>query len=307
MRIIFAGTPIFAKEILAQLHKQHEILIVYCQSDKPKGRGRILLPPPAKEYALEHNLALSQVNEFNSKEIAKLQQLQADIMIVVAYGKILPKAILTIPKYGCLNIHTSLLPRWRGAAPIPRAILAGDEQTGVCIIQMDAGLDTGDILNYKTCNINNNDNATTLHDKLIIIAKELIIDTLNNISSIKANKQNTEGVCYADKLTKTQAWINWKQSAIKIHNQIRAFNPYPIAQTYADGNKFNKTIIRIITAQPLAESSNKAIGEIVTQTKLGVDVQTKDGILRINKLQLASKKITTVANFINAYKLYKFY
>ncbi len=308
MRIIFAGTPIFAKEILAEIHKQHEILIVYCQSDKPQGRGMKLSKPASKEYAIKHNLKVAQPDKFTKEEIVKLQQLQADIMVVVAYGKILPKNILTIPKYGCLNIHTSLLPRWRGSAPIQRAILAGDKQTGVCIMQMDEGLDTGDIVDCKVCNINADDNASMLHDKLIIIAKELIINTLNNITNIQPKRQNTEGICYANKLIKNEAWINWQQSAIKIHNQIRAFNPYPIAQTYADGNKFNKTIIKIIKAEVIiAKNSNKLISEVIAQSKLGIDVQTKDGILRITKLQLSGKKITDATSFINSYTISKFY
>jgi len=214
MKIIFAGTPEFSVSTLeALIDAGHEIVGVYCQPDRPKGRGRILTACPVKEKALELDLTVYQPESLRDSNAQKtLKNLESDVMVVVAYGQLLPKEILETPKYGCMNIHASLLPRWRGAAPIQRAILAGDKQTGVGIMQMNEGLDTGDVLLEKICNISDTDTAQTLHNKLATLGADAIVEALENIDNLVSKTQDKSGITYAKKLSKEEAWIDWTQS-----------------------------------------------------------------------------------------------
>ena len=307
MQIVFAGTPDFSVETLNALNKSdHKIVAVYCQPDRPKGRGKVLSACPVKIYAQEHQLPVIQPQNFHDELTqAELASFNADVMVVVAYGQILPQTVLDTPKFGCLNIHASLLPRWRGAAPIQRAILSGDKQTGVGIMKMNGGLDTGDVLLEKKCSIDNDDTAQTLHDKLAALGAESILEALDNLSDLTPTPQKTEGITYASKLVKEEAWIDWNQSAGEINRQIRAFNPYPIAQTNASSDKFENKVLRILSANVLSETNNNAPGEIIKCKKGECLVATGDGILSLNMVQLAGKKPINIKDFTNAYTLTK--
>ena len=307
MRIIFAGTPDFSVEALDALNQStHEVVAVYCQPDRPKGRGKILSACPVKDYAEGHNLPVLQPTNFQDENVqAELASFDADVMVVVAYGQILPKLALETPKLGCLNIHASLLPRWRGAAPIQRAILAGDDETGVGIMQMNAGLDTGDVLLENKCTITDHDSAKSLHDKLATMGAESILEVLDNFDSIEPVKQSEDGATYAKKLSKNEAWIDWDQSAVEIDQQIRAFNPYPIAQTNASSDKFENKVLRILSATVTNQTTNKLPGEIISCDKEGCLVATGNGALSLTTVQLAGKKALDIKDFTNAYNLQK--
>ncbi|MCS5592858.1 MAG: methionyl-tRNA formyltransferase [Gammaproteobacteria bacterium] len=307
MQIIFAGTPAFSVETLDALNKsEHEIIAVYCQPDRPKGRGKVMSACPVKIYAQDHNLPVFQPQNFHDSETqAELASLNADAMVVVAYGQILPKAALETPKFGCLNIHASLLPRWRGAAPIQRAILAGDVETGVGIMQMNEGLDTGDILLEKKCTIADNDTAESLHNKLAIIGAESILEALNNLDDLTAVPQEKSGITYAHKLSKQGAWIDWRQSAVEINRMIRAFNPYPIAQCPAKSLQFEDKTLRILEAEVVDSPHNKRPGEIMNLEKGLCEVATGQGSLLLKKVQLSGKKVAKIKDFNNAYSLQK--
>ncbi|MFK5984266.1 MAG: methionyl-tRNA formyltransferase, partial [Pseudomonadota bacterium] len=233
MNIIFAGTPVFAATTLNDLlNSQHNIVAVYTQPDRPSGRGRKLTPGPVKKLAQEYDIQVLQpLNLKLAEDQQILKSFNADIMIVVAYGVILPEIVLTTPKYGCLNIHASLLPRWRGAAPIQRAILAGDKQSGVTIMQMDKGLDTGDMLTISQCDIEANDTASSLHDKLAQLGSIALLATLDKIqnNTLVATAQNNELAKYAHKIDKQEGKIDWTKNAINIVRQIQAFNSWPVA------------------------------------------------------------------------------
>ncbi len=307
MRIIFAGTPEFSVGVLtALIHAGHDIVGVYCQPDRPKGRGRVLSACPVKEKALTYNLNIFQPESLKDKAAQnQLNKLNADVMVVVAYGQLLPKVVLEMPKYGCLNIHASLLPRWRGAAPIQRAILAGDKTTGVSIMQMDEGLDTGGVLLEKNCTITEADTAQTLHDKLSTLGANTIVDALENLHNLSPMPQSSEGITYAKKLNKTEAWIDWTQPAKQIDQQIRAFNPYPIAQTKATSNKFESKVLRILSASIAQESHNEKPGNVIPSAKSTCHVATGDGVLSLEQVQLAGKKKSNIKDFNNAYTLTK--
>jgi methionyl-tRNA formyltransferase len=299
MRIIFAGTPDFAAETLkALLSTNHEICAVYTQPDRPSGRGRKLTASPVKQLALEHDIPVEQPLNFKEDEAKQiLANYQADLMIVVAYGLLLPQSVLDTPSLGCINVHASLLPRWRGAAPIQRAILAGDTETGVCIMQMEAGLDTGPVLSRASCPINIDDTAQTLHDRLAILGADTLLAVLPSIVELqsKAQSQNDELTCYAAKLLKPEAEIDWQQSADQLVRQIQAFNPWPVAQT-----NWQNQVFRIWSASLVSEKSSVAPGEIITVNKDSIDVATGDGILRLNHIQLPGKRAMPVADFLNA-------
>ncbi len=307
MKIIFAGTPEFSVSVLtALINAGHNIVGVYCQPDRPKGRGRVLTPCPVKTQALEYNLPVLQPESLKDEEVqTELKNLNAAVMIVVAYGQILPKEVLQIPQYGCLNIHASLLPRWRGAAPIQRAILAGDKTTGIGIMQMNEGLDTGAILLEKTCAITNTDTAQSLHDKLASLGADAIVTALKNLKNLSPTPQNKTEVTYAKKLKKDEAWINWTQSATQINRQIRAFNPYPIAQTNTTSDKFNEKTLRILSATAINNNHNSQPGEIIKHDKKECLVATGDGILSLKTVQLSGKKALNITDFSNAYTLTK--
>ena len=307
MRIVFAGTPKFAVESLAILHKSdHEIIAVYCQPDRPKGRGKVLTACPVKLYAEQHNLLVIQPEDFsngqNQKEFASLNP---DVMVVAAYGQILPINTLQTPKFGCINIHASLLPRWRGAAPIERAILSGDKETGISIMQMNEGLDTGDVLLTQKHLISNNETSQSLTESLSSIGAELILETLDRLNELHAIPQNNDDATYAKKISKVEAQIDWSQSAENIGLMIRAFNPRPIAKTNAKAKQFEKKVIRIIEAETVQYESSKTPGTIVELGKGICYVATGNGILNLIKVQLTGKNKVSINDFNNAYQLIK--
>jgi len=307
MRIVFAGTPKFAVKSLSILNQSdHEVIAVYCQPDRPKGRGKVLTACPVKIFAEENNLLVIQPEDFKDKQIqSQLALINPDVMVVAAYGQILPKSILQIPKLGCLNIHASLLPRWRGAAPIERAILEGDRETGISIMKMNEGLDTGDIMLDKKCMISNHETAQTLHDTLSNIGANAILETLNMLPTLKARPQQNNEATYAEKVTKDEAQIDWHQSAEKISRVIRAFNPRPIAYTNAMAKQFKNRVLRIIEAEIVNRQTTNSPGEVIKYDKDVCYVATSSGVISLKKVQLAGKKEVSIKDFNNAYQLIK--
>ena len=295
MRVIFAGTPDFAASALAAvIEAGHEILVVLTQPDRPKGRGMKLTPSPVKTLALQHELPVWQPE--NLKDVAiqqQLRDLQADVMVVAAYGLLLPAVVLDIPQYGCLNIHASLLPRWRGAAPIQRAIEAGDAESGVCIMQMDVGLDTGDVLLSRSTPITEATTAAQLHDDLAVIGAQAIVEALAELPELTAIPQPEAGVTYAQKLSKADAEIDWALGAKQIHAKIRALNPVPGAWS-----SLNEQLIKIWASKVLEQRSDAAIGSIVAADKQGIAVQTGAGVILITELQASGSKRMAAAAFV---------
>lgn len=302
LNIIFAGTPEFAAASLqALIATSHNVCAVYTQPDRPAGRGRKLKPSPVKQLALQHELPVLQPATLKSAVAQQqLAVFKADLMVVVAYGLILPAAVLQTPRLGCINVHASLLPRWRGAAPIQRAILAGDQQTGVTIMQMDEGLDTGDMLLVRTTPIHNDDTAQSLHDRLAQIGAEALVYSLRLLveDELQPQPQDDAQATYAAKLQKSEAQIDWQQSAAQIQRQVRAFNPWPVAQTVIDDST-----LRIWNAQTVTESGDAVPGKVIRESGSGIDVATGNGVLRITQLQLPGGKPLAVADFVNAHSL----
>lgn len=300
LNIIFAGTPDFAAEHLqALVASEHNVIAVYSQPDRPAGRGKKLQPSPVKKVALEHDLPVYQPLNFKQAEdVEQLQALNADIMIVVAYGLILPKVILDAPKHGCLNVHASILPRWRGAAPIQRCIEAGDKMTGITIMQMDVGLDTGDMLSKVTTGINADDTGGSLHDRLADMGPAALLQTLQKVEAgeLKPEVQNDALANYAHKLTKEEALIHWDDNAEDIALRVRAFNPFPMTYTVLGNDR-----IKVLQAEVLADAKAtvQTPGTILAVSKQGIDVACNDGVLRLTKIQLAGKKPMNVADVIN--------
>jgi len=307
MRIVFAGTPKFAVKSLSVLNQsEHEVVAVYCQPDRPKGRGKVLTACPVKIFAEENNLLVIQPEDFKDKQSqTQLVLLNPDVMVVAAYGQILPKAVLEIPKLGCLNIHASLLPRWRGAAPIERAILEGDRETGISIMKMNEGLDTGDIMLDKKCMISNHETAQTLHDTLSNIGANAILETLNMLPTLKARPQQNNEATYAEKVTKDEAQIDWHQSAEKISRVIRAFNPRPIAYTNAMAKQFKNRVLRIIEAEIVNRQTTNSPGEVIKYDKDVCYIATSNGVINLKKVQLSGKNKVSIKDFNNAYQLIK--
>jgi methionyl-tRNA formyltransferase len=298
LNIIFAGTPDFAAVTLAALLKsRHKVIAVYTQPDRPAGRGRKLKASPVKQLALEHNLPVLQPTDLKgANEQQQLADFQPDLMVVAAYGLLLPRAVLDIPRFGCLNIHASLLPRWRGAAPIQRAILAGDTESGITIMQMDEGLDTGDMLLKLTTPISEEDTAQRLHDRLAVLGAEGLLQTLERLpGGLVPEPQDATLASYAKKLDKQEAAIDWRQPAMQIAHQVNALNPWPVAQTQLDDK-----VLRIWEAQPLSESPNATPGTVIAESKQGIDIATGMGILRVTRLQLPGGKPLSAADFINS-------
>jgi len=310
MKIAFAGTPEFARVALsALLQTAHSVGLVLTQPDRPSGRGLKLLPSPVKHAAQQAAIAVIQPRSLRldgkyPQDAHATQQallaLAPDVMIVAAYGLILPQWVLDLPKYGCLNIHASLLPRWRGAAPIQRAIEAGDTQTGICIMQMDAGLDTGDILRSATLPITPHHTAALLHDELAELGARVLLQTLDDLASGKlhAQPQANTGITYAAKLDKTQAVLDWSRSAAELERQIRAFNPAPGASTTLPGLK---DAVKIWHAQALPDTGRNVPGQILASRPDGIDVATGAGILRLLTLQKAGGKRLPVADFVRGW------
>ncbi len=287
MKLIFAGTPDFAAAALAALIEAgHEIALVLTQPDRPSGRGMKLTASPVKQLALQHGLPVYQPEKLRLPEQqAPVAAVQADVMIVAAYGLILPQAVLDMPRLGCLNIHGSLLPRWRGAAPIQRAILAGDAETGITIMQMDAGLDTGDMLSMHPVRIEATDNATSLHDKLAVTGAAAVVSALADLPRLQAARQSqpAEGVTYAEKLRKEESLIDWQHSAEALDRMIRAFNPFPSAQTTLAGEA-----LKIWRAEPVIGTGQP--GEIIKADRHGLVVATGEGALQLLEVQKAGGK-----------------
>ena len=299
-RILFAGTPDFSVPPLrALLDAGHRVVAVYTQPDRPAGRGRKLAPGPVKQLALERGVPVRQPKNFRDPaEVEALRQLQPDLMVVVAYGLILPRAVLEAPARGCINIHASLLPRWRGAAPIQRAVLAGDRETGITIMEMEEGLDTGPMLLKKAIPIAADETGGSLHDRLSLLGAEALMEALPGIldGSLRAEPQDDSLACYAHKLEKSEAVIDWSRPALELDRQVRAFNPWPVAQT-----RYRDQVLRLWQSQPLEQAADAAPGTVVATGREGIDVATGDGLLRIRQLQLPGKKAVEAGAFLNAH------
>ncbi|MDN3638013.1 methionyl-tRNA formyltransferase [Simiduia curdlanivorans] len=301
LRVIFAGTPEFAAHHLeALLGSQHQVVAVFTQPDRPAGRGKKLQASPVKTLALSHNLPVHQPIHLKTPEDqALVEQYQADVMVVVAYGLLLPKAVLSLPRLGCINVHASLLPRWRGAAPIQRAIQAGDTETGVTIMQMDVGLDTGDMLAVSRCPIEPTTTAAELHDQLCAIGCPALIDTLNQLAdnSVKPVPQDHNKANYAHKLSKEEAQIDWRQPADTIDRLIRAFNPFPVAFTLLGEER-----LRIWQAAVVSEQTSAPPGSIVSSEQYGsksrLVIACGAGQLALTSVQLPGKKALAIADLL---------
>lgn len=301
LRVVFAGTPEFAVPCLAAcVQPGIELAAVYTQPDRPAGRGRKLTPSPVKQAALERGLAVEQPENFRSAETrATLAGYAPDLLVVVAYGLILSQRVLDIPRFGCWNVHASLLPRWRGAAPIQRAVLAGDAQSGVCLMQMEKGLDTGPVIARSATPLVSAETGGSLHDRLSALGAGLLgteLATLVRTRTRPANEiQPDEGVEYAAKLDKAEAVIRWSDAAIAIERQVRAFDPWPVAEAEIAGER-----LRIWAAQALPDGTAAAPGSLVAAGRDGLDVATGSGLLRITEVQRAGGRRLPVRDYLNA-------
>jgi methionyl-tRNA formyltransferase len=306
LRLGFAGTPEFAVPALQRLAAAYPIALVFTQPDRPAGRGQAMQASPVKRKALDLGLPVWQPASFKLPETQEiLRAANLDALIVVAYGQILPSAALALPKLGCFNIHASLLPRWRGAAPIQRAILAGDCLTGVTIMRMEAGLDTGPMLASRTADIGLRDNAQTVHDKLSNIGAELMLEALTALSAGTALevRQPEEGVTYADKISKAESPIDWRHAAGQISRQVRAFNPWPVAQTLFNGEALRIWDAETIDLHFAGAGRDVPPGTVMTATGEGIDVACGSGILRVLRLQLPGRKPLTAQEFLQGQRL----
>ena len=301
LKIIFAGTPEFAAIALEALTlTRHQVVAVYTQPDRASGRGLKVTGSPVKEAAFTFNIPVYQpVSLKDVHEQDVLRKFNADLMVVAAYGLILPKAVLTIPRYGCINIHASLLPRWRGAAPIHRAILAGDKTSGITIMQMDEGLDTGAMLLKHQYTLTEDETAQTLHDRLAKMGAEAINEALELLAHNKlAPEQQDESLAtYAKKITKEEALLDWNQPAVELERKVRAFNPWPVAFANWQGKP-----LRIGAACVVAQQDKHAPGAIVNASRDGIDIATSQDVLRLLKLQLPGGKMISAGDFYNAHR-----
>lgn len=299
MRIIFAGTPRFAAQCLEELIQSgHDVIAVFTQPDKPAGRGQKLTPSLVKDLALAHQIPVYQPTSLRDpQQQLPVQQLRPDIMVVVAYGALLPAAVLAIPPLGCINVHPSLLPRWRGAAPIQRTILAGDTTTGVTIMQMDTGLDTGPMLKKAFCPVDTSDTSNTLDQKLAVLGGKTLVITLKELGQgkIHPEPQDPTQACYAKKIEKQEAQLHWQLSAAELDRAVRGFNPWPVAFTF-----LKDQMIRIWQTEVLSERYNLAPGTIAYSSKQGIDVATGDGSLRLLQIQLPGSRVLPIADILNA-------
>ncbi|MFQ2787035.1 methionyl-tRNA formyltransferase [Aeromonas caviae] len=299
LKLIFAGTPDFAaRHLAALLSSGHEVVAVYTQPDKPAGRGQKLTASPVKELALAHDLPVYQPATLrNEAAQAELAALGADLMVVVAYGLILPKAVLDTPRLGCINVHGSLLPRWRGAAPIQRSIWAGDAETGITIMQMDVGLDTGAMIRKVTCPIASDETSASLYDKLAGLGPQALVDTLDAMAAgdTAAEPQDDALANYAEKLSKEEARIDWSMDAVAIERCIRAFNPWPISWFDVAGQT-----VKVWQAEVVAQDHGQAAGTLLKADKQGIEVATGQGVLRLLTLQPPGKKAMSVSDLLNS-------
>lgn len=299
MKIVFAGTPEFAVSSLRAAARHHEVVGVYTQPDRPAGRGRGLMPSPVKLEAIARGIPVFQPESLKTAEAQQeLLALQPDLMVVVAYGLILPKAVLAIPTHGCWNVHASLLPRWRGAAPIQRAIQAGDTETGVCLMQMEAGLDTGPVLLRQHTPIQAGELGGSLHDRLAELGAQVLSDGLGLLrAGLKpiSQPQPEQGVTYAHKLDKAEARLDWSGDAQALGRTVRAFNPWPIAEAQLAGER-----VRIHGAVALADNQGKPPGTLLAAGREGIDIACGQGALRLRVLQREGGKAITAADYLNA-------
>ncbi len=299
MRVVFAGTPDFAAASLeALIAAGHEIPAVYTQPDRPAGRGRSTRPGPVKQLALDHGLAVEQPGSLKNTEVQqKLTDYRPDVMVVAAYGLLLPAEVLRIPAYGCLNVHASLLPRWRGAAPIQRALAAGDSETGITIMQMDEGLDTGDMLLKLSTPISDDDTGGSLHDRLAGLGGEAIVEALEKLAAgnLTPEPQDNHLATYASKLDKSETWIDWEQGADSIARRIRAFNPWPVCTT-RDG----ETTLRLLEAESVTHGEPvDPPGTVLSREASGAQVQCGEGAINITRIQLPGGKPQSIQDLIN--------
>jgi len=299
VRLVFAGTPEFAVPALHAAMAHGEVLAVYTQPDRPTGRGRKLTASPVKQAALDARLPVHHPLSMRAPEAQDtLRTLQPDVLIVVAYGLILPQAVLDIPRAGCWNLHASLLPRWRGAAPIQRAIEAGDAQTGVCLMQMEQGLDTGPVLLSSPLDIAPGDTSGHLHDRLAALGADILRDGLTRLQNgtlSAPQPQPEDGVTYAHKLDKSEAKLDWSEPAEVLARKIRAFHPWPIAEAKVAGER-----LRIHAAEPFNTTTNAPPGSIVNTSRAGIDIACGQGTLRLTRIQREGGKPITAADWCNA-------
>ena len=298
MRIVFAGTPEFAVPCLRAAAQRNEVVAVYTQPDRPAGRGRALAPSPVKREALLRGIEVVQPENFKSQLAREaLAALKPDLLVVVAYGLILPQAVLDIPTHGCWNVHASLLPRWRGAAPIQRAIQAGDTQTGVCLMQMEKGLDTGPVLLGQSLDIGPDEIGGQLHDRLAALGAQVLADGLGLLRAgihPVAQPQPAEGLTYAHKLDKAEARLDWSRPATELAATVRAFNPWPMAEAQLAGER-----VRVHGAVALPLGHGATPGTLLLAGRDGIDVACGEGALRIRVLQRDGGKVITAADYIN--------
>ena len=302
MNIVFAGTPEFAVPALQRLlDGPHDIVAAYTQPDRPAGRGRKTTASPVKQLALQHAIPVYQPDSLKSEAAQQaLAALQPDLMVVIAYGLILPSAVLAIPRLGCVNVHASLLPRWRGAAPIQRALLAGDSETGVCLMQMDAGLDTGPVLASCTTPIEADDTGSRLHDRLAQLGGQLLADRLGALQrgELEPQQQDEALACYAGKLQKSEARIDWNVPAIDIFRRVRAFNAWPVAETLYAGRQ-----LRVWDASVVPGDVDTPPGTVLSAGKSGIEVACGTDILRLLELQLPGARRIPAGEFVNAHDM----
>ncbi len=299
MRIVFAGTPEFAVPCLRAAASKGEVVAVYTQPDRHAGRGRGLTPSPVKLEAVQRGIPVHQPENFRSAESkAVLRALKPDVMVVVAYGLILPQSVLDIPEHGCWNVHASLLPRWRGAAPIQRAIEAGDTRTGVCLMQMEKGLDTGPVLLAQALDIGPEETGGQLHDRLSELGARVLSDALGLLRAtiqLPPHPQPAEGVTYAHKLDKAEAKLDWSQPATVLANKVRAFNPWPVAEAQLAGER-----VRVHAARALDETHDAAPGSVLHAGREGIDIACGKGVLRLQTLQRDGGKPISAQDYRNA-------
>jgi len=302
LNIIYAGTPEFAVPALQSLlRSEHRVVAVYTQPDRPAGRGRKLQQSAVKTCAREHDLPVRQPTSFNAQaDVDELCSFNADLMVVAAYGLLLPVAVLTAPRLGCVNIHASLLPRWRGASPIQQAILAGDENSGVTLMKMEQGLDTGAMIALRSVALRPSWNAADLHDVLAPLGAGLLLDSLDNIEQAmqQAQVQDESQATYAPRLSKQQAEIDWNKPVANLLREIRAFNPWPVSYTFLDDDN-----VRLWSAQAAADVTGELPGVVVAHDSHGVFVSGADGVLQVTELQFAGRNRCSAAQALNARNL----
>lgn len=294
LRIAFAGTPEFAVPVLAALaHAGYEIVGVWTQPDRPAGRGRKLIASPVKRRALDLGLRVHQPESLKSTEAqAQITAVTPQLMVITAYGLLLPPGVLAIPSYGCINIHASLLPRWRGAAPIQRAMLAGDTETGVSIMHMQAGLDTGPVYAVRETPITADDTAGSLHNRLAQLGAELLLEVLTQLPALKPRPQDATRATYAPKLTREEARLDWTRPAVDLVRVVRAFNPWPMAWALYKGEP-----LRILKALALDMPMSQPVGTVSSAGRDGIEVAAGAGVLRITELQAAGRRAMPAADF----------